>query len=302
MYQVTPDAALRARDCYERAIRLDPAYAPPHGGLAHNVYYQALYLEARPREIVPDALSSLARGLQLDPLAADAHVTRAVFSAFYEFNWPAAGESFARALQLDPASARVHSSRSLWFLLPTGQFDEALAEVTRSVQLDPLNPALRNTEMWVLQAIGADAAVAKARAALELFSTRGLSNFLAAIVFASRGLHDDAAVALERGLQMLPGNPHLRGYLALVRRHQGRSADAERIRSELERLAERRYVPRLPLALTSEACGDIDGSYRWLAEAVGEREPLAVGLLIGQRSHRQNDRRCARLLGDMNLL
>ena len=120
MHQVTLKGAERALECYQRAIQIDPGYALPYAGLAEAVYYQAIYLSGRPREIVPNALASLAHALQLDPGASDAHVARGIFSAFYEYNWKAADEHFARALELNPACPRVRSARSFWLLAPTG--------------------------------------------------------------------------------------------------------------------------------------------------------------------------------------
>ncbi len=160
--QVTPQSIARALECYERAIQLDPLYALPHSGLALQAYYQALYLARRPRELVPAALASLGRALDLDPGSAQSHVVRGVFAAFYEYNWKSADEHFTKALEMDPSSAMVRLGRALWFLLPTQQLAEALDEIERAVTLDPFSPAVRSGELWVLHAMKKSEAVDRA--------------------------------------------------------------------------------------------------------------------------------------------
>jgi TolB-like protein len=302
MYQVTPAGMARALDCYQRAIRLDPDYALPHAAMAERVYYQALYLSGRPREIVPAALASLGRALQLDPEAAEAHRARAVFAAFYEYNWNAAGEYYARAQALDPASARVRASSGVWYLLTIGRLDEALREIRRAVNLDPLNHAVRNSETWALTVMGKEEAVDRARTALQLFPSRWISSFIGAHAFLAHGFDREAADALENGLEIVPHSPYLLGVLALARARQGQTAAAETIRGELEERAGREVVPFLPRAYANEACGDLDRAYQLFHLAIEEREPLVVPVLTYRRASLVADPRLPSLLHEINLL
>jgi len=269
--------------------------------MAERVFYQAIYLSGRPREIVPAALASLARALQLDPEAADAHLVRGIFSAFYEYNWKAADEHFLRALELNPACPRVRSARSFWLLAPTGRLDEALVEITGAVNLDPLSSVARNRQCWVLHNMVKAEAVDRARALLQLFPSHPVSTFCASSTLLRQGWYEEAATALERGLDAVPGSAYLLGVLALARAQQGRAADAKRIRAELEELSARQYVPFLPRAHASEACGDMERAYELLDRAVEEREPLAVPILTDRRADQLLDPRFQGLLRKMNL-
>lgn len=302
MYQVTPTGMERALKCYQRAIRLDPHYALPHAAMAERVYYQALYLSGRPHEIVPAALVSLGRALQLDPEAAEAYRARAAFAAFYEYNWNAAGEYYSRAQALDPASARVRASSSVWYLLTMGRFEEALQEIRRAVNLDPLSQAVRNTETWVLTVMGKEEAVDRARTALQLFAAHWISSFIGAHAFLAHSLHGEAAAALENGLEIVPHSPYLLGVLALVRAFQGQTAAAEKIRGEMEQRAAREPAPFLPRAYASEACGDTERAHQLFNLAIDEREPLVVPILTYRRASQVADPLLRSLLHKMNLL
>lgn len=68
----------------------------------------------------------------------------------------------------------------------------------------------------------------------------------------------------------------LLGVLALVRARQGRVAEAQQMRADLQKRGSRRYIPFLSLAYGAEACGDLDATYALLNQAIDEREPLAV--------------------------
>lgn len=299
--QVTPQAIERALECYRRAISLDPGYALPHSGLALQAYYRVLYLAQRPHDLVPTALSSLDRALQLDPGSAQSHVVRGVFSAFYEFNWKAAGESFTSALDLDPASAMVRVGHTLWFLLPTLQLPEALEEIQRAVALDPLSPAVRTTELWVLYTMRKSEAVDRARALVQLFPSLPICRFAASLALLRHGLVEEAVALLVKGLEIIPGDVFLLGVLALARARMGQAAGAKEIRTDLENRPIAQYTPFLSRAFAAEACGDVDAGYQLLAQAVDQREPLAVITLADRRTEGLSTPAYQPLLFKMNL-
>jgi hypothetical protein len=204
-------------------------------------------------------------------------------------------------MELDPACPRVRTARSFWLLSPTGRLDEALAEVKRAVNLDPLSSVVRNRECWVLHCMRKPEALERARATLQMFPAHPVCSFSGSLVFLGHGLHDEAASTLEKGLAAVPGSVYLSGVLALARACQGRHGDAEQIRSELEELSARQYVPFLPRACASEACGDMNGAYHFFDLAVEEREPLAIPVLTARRADLFADPRFQSLLRKMNL-
>ena len=268
--QVTPKSIEHALECYERAIQLDPGYALPHSGVALQVYYRVLYLAQRPRELVPTALASLGRALQLDPESAQSHVVRGVFSAFYEYNWKTADVHFVKALEMDPASAMVRVGRALWFLLPTFQLDEALEEIKRAVALDPFSPAVRTTELWILFTMRKSEAADRARGLIHMFPSLPICRFAGGLTLLRHGSIEEAVICLEEGLKMVPGDVFLLGVLALARARQGRASDAEQIRADLDQRAAARYVPFL--FARRHAAGSLwrhGRPRRWITDAGG---------------------------------
>ena len=146
-------------------------------------------------------------------------------------------------------------------------------------------------------------AVDRAHVLLGLFPSHPVSIFIASQTFLRQGMIEEAATTLEKGLRAFTsaGYPIALGFLALARNRQGRTADAERIRADLDELSTHQYVPFLPRAFASEGCGDMDRAYQLLDQAVEEREPLAVPVLADRRADLLTDPRYQALLRKMNL-
>jgi eukaryotic-like serine/threonine-protein kinase len=302
LLQATPAGMRRAIDCLQRAIRIDPSYAPAQAALAERIYFQTIYLGARPCENVPAALAAVEDALRIDPDDSAALAMRGAFHSFYEYNWRAAGEDTARAIEMDPGNSRAHVIRAAWHLLPLGRFEEALAEVRRAVELDPLGVPTRNLEAWALYSMSrSEEAVAVARRLLELFPGQWTTCSAAANVLRSAGYLDEAVLALARGLEINPGNVNLLGSLALIRGSQGQAGEAVNIRAQLELMTERGYVPFQPRSLAHEGCGDMDRAYELMSDALDEREPMAMLFFIFRRAEFESDSRYQALLRKVNL-
>jgi tetratricopeptide (TPR) repeat protein len=301
MAEVTAAGMARSLECYERSIRLDPSYAAPQAALGERVWYQATFMGARSRDVIPAGLAALNTALELDPEAAEAYSFRGCIHGWYEWNWSAASDDLARAIELNPAFALGHTIRSL-YLVTRRRNEEALTEIRRALELDPVNIETRSYEPWVLWMAGAKAlAVDRARALIGLFGGSWISWYFIALTLTLHGLHEEAAPALQKGLELYPGNVTLLACLALLRARQGRPADAGRIRAELDELAVRQYVPFFPRAQASAGCGDMERYYQLMNQAVDERELLAPGWLTSMRRDFQADPRYQALLRRVNL-
>ncbi|HLG99934.1 MAG TPA: protein kinase [Bryobacteraceae bacterium] len=301
-YQMTVTALARAKECFERAIRLDPSFALPHIELALRAYYQTLFQNVRPRNVIPPALESLNHALRLYPASAEAYVLRGTIHAFYRFDWESAGEDFRRALELNPSLAAAHQRYSNWFLLPTGRMQEALAEAKRGLELDPMNVITRIGEWFVLSAAGhVQEEIECAQSMLKLFPGFWIVCYEAATTGWLRGRYQDAISAIDDGLQADPGNLHLLSVLAAVRGAQGQRPEAERICQQIEETAAREHVQRFDRALAAEGAGDMERTYQLLEEALDEHEPVAIIHILLRRKELASDPRYQALLRKMRL-
>ena len=301
MYEVTPAGMAKSLECLERAIRLDPNYAVAWAALAHRALLQAMNGLARPRDVVPAAVAAVTRALELNPETVEAHYIRAMVHIYYEWNWRAADEDLARAVDLNPALAEAHMGRSMC-LANQGRNEQALAEMRRAVELNPVDKNTRRMEILVLSLTGAGAqAVERLRVLLDLFGGYWLSWWSAAIVFDKEGLYNEAAAAVQKGMELSPNNALFLSELAWIRGRQGRLADSRSLRAELEELAAQQYVPFWARAVAGAGCGDMDGFYRLMDQALDEREPVTPLFLVDHRLEFQADPRYRALLHRINL-
>jgi TolB-like protein len=130
----TPSWKDRAGEAFNKAIELDPDFAPPYAGLATLVVNSARgphWEEAR---------GFAEKALQLDPDLPLGHATLGLTRAV--LGEPERGaESLRKAIELDRSLAIAYT----WILMPLrelGLHDEAVAMQERGLEIDPLNPVL----------------------------------------------------------------------------------------------------------------------------------------------------------------
>jgi serine/threonine protein kinase len=283
--QYTAAGISRSFECFERAIALEPDYAPAHAGLAEAYLYVTFFSPMRPRDAVAKAMAAAERAIQLTPDAVDGYLARGLIRGTCEYNWIGAAQDFDHALQLNPDFPMAHIRRAIWYLVPVGRIEEALVEIQRALELDPLSELARSMEAWILHLAGrGTAAVEHIRVALQLFPNYVLGAWLSGWVLAGEGLFEEAETALRRALQIDdPGNSWVSSVLAAIYGRQSQSTDdwlrslerageASRILAQMEELSSRQHVSPLAFAMTHTALGDLEKAYEWWEKAVEERE------------------------------
>ncbi len=133
-----------AREQFEEALALDPAYAEANAGLAESTLLLWINHNDLPQEqAIAAARRSLDTALQLDPNLADAY---AILGLMHSTLWAHtmtgdenadAEAAFRRAIALNPN----HSSAYMWFAslrANEDRLDEAIELYQKSLELDPL--------------------------------------------------------------------------------------------------------------------------------------------------------------------
>ncbi len=143
------DVVWQALESFQKAIELDPDFAPAWAGIA-DVYSTLGSWEAGVlphAEAQAKAWSYASRALELDPKLVAAHTTRAYTTLHYAWDVAGANARFAGALELDPSYAAAHHWHS-HALVAAGNFAESLVASERALALDPMNLLLRVHLAW----------------------------------------------------------------------------------------------------------------------------------------------------------
>ncbi len=126
---------------FERALKLDPNYAPAYVELANAKVLLAEYGPTGDRAAGFEAASDEAKllieqALTLDPDNAQAYIERGYLRAFKDR--VGAEKDFRRGIELNPSAARGYGALVELIFDDLTRRDEALAMITRAQQLDPL--------------------------------------------------------------------------------------------------------------------------------------------------------------------
>jgi len=130
----------RSVEAFERALALDPGYAPAWAGLAWS-----LEIHARAAATLPDllamkrrALAAAERSVELGPGEARSYYARGGLRAYHRHEWREAMADLERAIALRPSDAAVRRVHG-WILGALGRLPEGVAALGRAVDLEPLS-------------------------------------------------------------------------------------------------------------------------------------------------------------------
>jgi Tfp pilus assembly protein PilF len=137
----TPDDLNQAIDFFTQAIVKDPSDAQAYTGLADCYNLLREFGAMPPSEAYPRALSAAQRAVELDDNSAEAHLSLAFATYWWQWRAITAEREFKRALQLDPNLERAHQWYAT-FLLGNGRFSESLDQIEQARRLNPSSNAL----------------------------------------------------------------------------------------------------------------------------------------------------------------
>jgi serine/threonine protein kinase len=266
----------KAQAAYERAIDLDPDFAPSYAQLACCYYFQAFLGVMSPRDAFAKVRSLSDKGLEKDPKLAAAYGQRALLNLHYEWDWFASERDFRRASEIDPSFAFNHHHYA-HFLLAMNRPQENVEQMRKAVALDPENPVLRACHGWhVLFAGDIESALADVDRATEMAPNLFWNPMVRGWAFEQQGrfaeavAEFDVAIAQSEGLSIAEAS---RGHaLALL----GQKSEAEGVARKLIERSRTAYVSAYDIAVVFAGLGDLDATFEWLHNAVRERSTLLV--------------------------
>ncbi|NND35039.1 MAG: hypothetical protein HKN76_20805, partial [Saprospiraceae bacterium] len=104
------DASVQdALELFQTAIDLDPNFALAHMGVGDTLRAMGHQGMIKPTEVSMQANAALDHALNLNPKLAEAYVTKAWISTFYDWDIVQAEKHFLKALQLNPNSDVAHA-------------------------------------------------------------------------------------------------------------------------------------------------------------------------------------------------
>jgi TolB-like protein/class 3 adenylate cyclase/tetratricopeptide (TPR) repeat protein len=203
LHGLSPEAGRAARQLFERAIELDPAYAEAHAWLARS-YWHAWFLWGEPIDPYKKwAFEMAKRAVSLGPDDAMAHSSFG-YILLYERQWAEAAAEFETALRLNPNHAETWQTLTD-FMTMEGRPNEAIRCNDRARRLNPHPPGRYYFLLGRAQYAARRYEEAIATLRREDAYSVGLSRRVLAAAFAQLGRIDEARAEAK---QFMLANPH----------------------------------------------------------------------------------------------
>jgi TolB-like protein/tetratricopeptide (TPR) repeat protein len=293
------DAVWQALERFERAVAIDPHFAPAYAALA-SVYGTLGAWESgllAPAEALAKAKTAAARALELDPQLAAGHTAVGYARLHFDWNADAACRQFDEAITLNPAWVDAHHWHS-HALCAAARFTDSLAACHRIVELDPLNPLMHAHVAWHhYMARDFGEALAQSERVIRVEPGFHWGHFFAGWALERLGRGGEAVTALKKSVECSSNSPVMLAGLGHALAVLGERRDALRVARDLQRRRGDKGLFAYELAVIHAALGDQDAGFKWLALAVEERSGWIAYLRVDPRlDHLHTDPRFARLI------
>jgi tetratricopeptide (TPR) repeat protein len=303
-YQRTTESVTEGLHHFERAVELDPSYAPAHAGIADSYIVDGgRYLGVAPNIAYSRARAAALRAVELDDNLAEAHTSLAAVLSDYDWDWEGADREYRRAIELNPNYATAHS----WYsehLSRMGRHEEAVATVRKVPELDPASIFSGMIVSWILYfARRYDAAIKQGLRTLEVDPDYATAYRILGWAYEESGRHDEAISAHLRASALTDYGPNFTAHLGRAYALAGRQDDARKVLAELMKVSEGAYISSLDIAIIQTALGEVDLAFEWLERAYEERADHLPYLKVDPRlDPLRDDPRFENLLQRMRLV
>jgi TolB-like protein/DNA-binding winged helix-turn-helix (wHTH) protein len=291
-HQETHDSLEQAIKQFQKAIELDPNYAPAYVGLADSYNVLGGYGFVPPDDAFGKGKIAANKALELAPNLSDAHTSLAFASFYYDWDWSTAERQFKKAIALNPNNQIAHEFYSS-FLHVMGRLDEAEAENRIAKELDPMDGWLYDDKGWMLLSRRKpEAAIPEFQKAIELNPKFPAAHLSLAVAYTRMGQYQQAFEEVRKAEQ-LRGDPTR--VLEIMGSVQALSGDLAGAKATVDRLREGNIGGRVSpysVALIYTAMGKKSDALDWLEKCYKDEDTWTVwiGVLVEWDSLRSEPR------------
>jgi TolB-like protein/Tfp pilus assembly protein PilF len=297
----------KAMAYYNRAIALDPDYAPAHAALAESYVLLSTGFDVLPNsEAMPRAREAAQKALEIDPTLAEAHVSLGLVATCYDWDRRAARKHFQKAIELNPNSAGAHQwIEFLWTYLE-GDIDRAGAAIEHAQDLDPMNILIkiRIGYMHIFRR-HFDRAIDFFQNLLELEPNLHLALHGLIESYGLKGMLTESLAFGEKMMEQLEpsqiSGAHL-GVFGFYAAQAGQKARANQLLAELEDRSREGYTSNFWMAVIHHGLGERDKAFELFNQCIEERDGNMIYITIPPPfDSLRSDPRYEELLRKMNL-
>ena len=272
--QGAPLKLMEAVRLFEKAIVLDPRYAPAHSELAH-AHAQLSSLHCAPHEAMPKAREAALRALELDDSIDQAYAVLGMVRLYYDWDRDGARQAARLAIERNPRSSHAYRLVTATFNSEC-RTSEAREAISHALELAPLDTPT-NFEALATEILARDydAAIAQAEQTLRIAPEFTVARSLMGMTYILNGSPErgieELRAAVEQDWSPWPVTFLQNGYAIA-----GRTDEALKLMPELEQGVGRDYVCAFEIAQCYSVLEDLDHAFDWFSKAVEQRSDCMV--------------------------
>lgn len=300
---VSRDRFVEAKQHLEKAVALDPEYAPAHDALAEACWYLGYFGFVSPRKAFAAGIVHALRALEIDHLRAETHALLGQFHKIAEYNWSEVHREMSLAQRLNPYSPEVKTRYAVSELMPHGQLEEAMAELERAIEYDPLSLLPRSwLGIVLILSRQFERGLREGQKLLEIDAASPTAYFVLGVCQRYVGNYKEALDSQRKAVAFSGGSAIMLGWLGLTLAGSGEIAEANTILDRLHEMQMKSYVPPSSFAWIHIGLNDYDTAFKSLDRAVEECDQMMMPIKsYGFFDPIRSDPRFAALLRKMNL-
>jgi serine/threonine-protein kinase len=262
------ESRVRARELFQRAIELDPDFAPAWSALAFTIIAEVFGAFDPERDEVMEARAAACRARELDPDLGEAHAVLGFLSLYSDWDWPAAERELKRALELSPQDSNVRHGYAD-YLLVMGKLEASLEQARLGRSYDPLSPLSHQVVLYhAVMAGHYEEVIAEGRQMLEKFPDSTSPHQQIGNALWALGRYEEALAEYE--IRWGPESDSYRVFSEAFERAGPNGAS----KALADRLAERSKTEAIgPMTIAGSYAwaGEIDSAFHWLERAFDRR-------------------------------
>jgi serine/threonine protein kinase/tetratricopeptide (TPR) repeat protein len=279
VYKTYATAVSRAIALCERAIDIDPNYAPAYAELSTAFATQDMLSYAPASEARERARWAGERALELDETLAEAHLSLGMVR-FYGWDFLGGETQMRRAVELNPNSAPAWGELAFVFN-SCGRSEEAIAASKRGLELDPLSDSPR---LWMgvahFIARRFDVAVEHLQKGLQINSHNTTCLGLLAAAHAWGGQPEEAIARCQNIVTQAPGMTVILGHAGAAYAKIGKSEEAHDILRQVQTSWKPDGRSSLWIGAIHAGLGEKDTAFEWLEKAFREHTSFLAYLKV----------------------
>lgn len=265
----TAEGWLKALEYFEKAVEIEPNYAPAYAGIGISCVTLHIFGVLVPDEIIPKWKEATDRALAIDERLSEGHLSLATFYFYHEWNWAEAEREFKRSIELNANSALTHFFYGL-FLSTRERSEEGIEEGRRARELDPLSFQGNVICGWIYMFADRQAEVLTVvRKLKELEANFYGAYWLEGSVHLANGEFNAAVKLLQKAVD-LGSDQIVLSTLGCAYGLAGKQEEALDVLHRLLEIREQQYATAFNIARVYAGLGDNEKAFEWLEKSVEE--------------------------------